>query len=194
VVRESGRLGIGALTIYAFSTENWKRPAEEVNALMELFVKYIRSELPELHANGVRLRFIGRRSRFKPQILEAMEAAEAHTAQNSGLTLNIAVDYGGRDELTRAVQKLAARVAAGEVAPEAITEQMIADHLDTAGLDDPDLLIRTGGDLRLSNFLLYQCSYSELYIPETYWPDFDAAAYHEAIRVFQSRQRRFGKV
>lgn len=194
VVRESGRLGVGVLTLYAFSTENWNRPEEEVSTLMELLVRYIASETPELVANGVRLRFIGDLSRLTQACRTAMEASMAQTAHNRGLTLNVAVNYGGRAEIVQAVRCLAQRVRDGGLAPQDITEETVSSYLYTAGQPDPDLLIRTGGDMRLSNFLLYQSSYAELYMPKLLWPDFDREAYWAALRDFAGRERRFGRV
>lgn len=194
VVRESGRLGIEVLTLYAFSTENWNRPQEEVSTLMELLVRYIASETPELVANRVRLVFIGDLSRLSQTCRTAMETSMAQTTHNPGLTLNVAVNYGGRAEIVQAVRRLAQSVREGSLAPQDITEETVSDYLYTAGQPDPDLLIRTGGDMRLSNFLLYQSSYAELYMPEILWPDFDREAYWAALRDFAGRDRRFGRV
>lgn len=192
IVRMTRQLDIPCLTVYAFSTENWSRPQHEVDTLMRLMVDAIIREVPELHANGVRLRFIGDLSRLNRELTQAVERAHAATAGNTALTLNVAVNYGGRAEIVRAAQMLATRASAGEIDPASIDEAAVASCLYTADYPDVDLFIRTGGDMRISNFLLYQCAYAEIVIPSVYWPDFDRNQYYLALREFQGRQRRFG--
>ncbi len=191
-IRESARRGIAALTLYAFSSENWQRPEAEVGSLMNLFFDALASEVPELHRNQVRLRFIGDRERLAPALLERMRAAEQQTAINSGLQLQVAVSYGGRDELVRAARALAGAVQRGELASADIDETRLAASLDLAGVPEPDLFIRTGGEQRISNFLLWHLAYTELYFTAVLWPDFDAAAYELALQHYTGRQRRFG--
>lgn len=183
-------LGIEALTVYAFSTENWQRPQEEVNYLMKLLVEYLRRELPTMMENRVRLRVIGDRSRLSEKVNAALEDVISSTAANDGTALVLALNYGGRDELVRAVRQI---VAQG-IAPEAIDEAVLSAHLDTAGLPDPDLIIRPSGELRLSNFLPWQAAYSEFYFSDIMWPDFGKRELVEAILAYQKRDRRFGGV
>ena len=192
IVRMTRQLDIPVLTIFAFSTENWSRPQYEVDALMRLMVDAIIKEVPELHANGVRLRFIGDLSRLNRDLTQAVEKAHATTRDNHILTLNVAVNYGGRAEITRAARLLAQRAVEGKLEPASIREKDVADVLYTAGQPDVDLLIRTGGDKRISNFLLFQCAYAEFVVPSIYWPDFDRYQYYLALKEFQGRQRRFG--
>jgi len=192
VVRFAGELGLEVLTLFAFSTENWKRPRAEVDALMELLVDHVRSELDELHANGVRVRVIGRVDGLPDSARAAVSEAVARTAGNPGMNLVLALNYGGRQELADACARLAARVAVGELRPEDIDEGAIAGALDTAGLPDPDLLIRTSGELRISNFLLWQLAYTEFWVTEVCWPDFRREHLAAAIEAFQRRERRFG--
>ena len=194
IVEDAARLGIRYLTVYGFSTENWKRPAEEVGALMQLFRYYAKRLLKIAKANNVRVRMIGERSRFAPDIVEGIDSLERETKDNTGLTFVIAVNYGGRDELTRAVRKLAADCCAGKLEPSAITEQVVNSYLDTADIPDPDLLIRTSGEIRLSNYLLWQLAYSEIYITDCLWPDFNRDELIKAIEQFNQRDRRFGGV
>jgi undecaprenyl diphosphate synthase len=191
-VEGCARRGVEALTLFAFSSENWQRPAEEVERLMELFVEAIEREVDELHGNGIRVRFIGDLASLKPHLLESIAAAEARTAANSHMTLYIAIAYGGRWDIVRAMRRIAARVSAGEVAPDAIDEATLAGELALAGSPDPDLFIRTGGEHRISNFLLWNLAYTELYFCDCLWPDFDDAEIERAFRHFASRQRRFG--
>ncbi len=191
-VKECISLGIRYLTLFAFSSENWKRPANEVDALMSLLRLYIRQEIKELNRSGVRVRFIGAREALANDIIQLVEHAESTTRQNDRLTLTIALNYGGRAEIVRGVRDLAAKVKAGDLDPAAIDEAMLASHLASADLPDPDLIIRTSGEQRLSNFLLWQSAYSELLFLPTLWPDFDAAALGEAVRIFAGRERRFG--
>ncbi len=192
VVEAAPDLGIEVLTLYAFSSENWKRPADEVADLMGLLRHYIRSEINDLHKNGVRLDFIGDYKALKPDIVTMLEDARALTAGNSRLTLIMALNYGGQDEMLRATRALAAAALAGEVAPAAITSAMIDGHLDTAGLPPPDLVLRTSGEMRLSNFLLWQSAYAEFVATDILWPDFDRAALTDAVAEFATRERRFG--
>jgi len=193
-VRAAGELGIEYLTLYGFSSENWKRPADEVDDLMKLLRIYLRGEIAELHRSQVRLRVIGNRQRLAPDIITLIEHAEQQTAGNSGLTLVIALNYGGRDEITAALRTLAAEVAAGRLTSDAITEERIAASLTTAGIPDPDLIIRTSGEKRLSNFLLWQSAYSELLFLDVLWPDFAKADLEQAITEFHRRDRRYGAV
>jgi len=191
-VEGCARRGVEALTLFAFSSENWLRPAEEVARLMELFVEAIEREVDELHGNGIRVRFIGELATLKPHLLESIAAAEARTAANSRMTLYIAIAYGGRWDIVRAMRRIATRVSAGEMAPDAIDEAALAGELALAGSPDPDLFIRTGGEHRISNFLLWNLAYTELYFCDCLWPDFDDAELERAFRHFASRQRRFG--
>jgi len=194
IVRAAGRLGLGYLTLYAFSSENWSRPAGEVEFLMGLLESSIDRELPELIESNVRLRVIGRLEALAPSVRRGVERAREATRANSGLTLVIALNYGARRELVEAIRALARRVAAGELAPEAIDEARLAEHLDTRGVPDPDLLIRTSGEMRISNFLLWQIAYTELWVTPTLWPDFSPRDLYQAIADFQQRSRRFGGV
>jgi undecaprenyl diphosphate synthase len=194
IVAEAASLGIEALTLYSFSSENWKRPADEVSALMELCCEYLALEGERMIKNGVRFRRIGRREGLPQDVLDALDFAEATTADGTGLTLCLAVNYGSRTEITEAVQAIASKVARRELEPADITEATVASHLYTAGLRDPDLLIRTAGERRVSNYLLWQISYAEIHVSPALWPDFDATAFHEALRDYASRERRFGDV
>ena len=189
-VEDAARLGIRFLTVYGFSTENWKRSDDEVSALMQLFRYYMKRLLVIAKANNVRVLSIGDRSRFAPDIIEGINALERETAMNTGLTFVIAVNYGGRDEIRRAAVKLAEDVRNGVLSPEDITEEDITRRLDTRGIPDPDLLIRTGGEMRLSNYLLWQCAYTEFYVTDLLWPDFDRTELEKAIRAFNKRDRR----
>jgi undecaprenyl diphosphate synthase len=188
VIEAAVELGIRILTIYAFSTENWQRPAEEVNGLMSIFEEVIDRELGELHRNGVRLRHIGRLDRLSPAFADKVRAAIALTRDNTRLTLNIAFNYGGRAEIVEAVRSI---VAEG-IPPEQITDDTVATHLYTAGQPDPDLIIRTSGEMRVSNFLIWQGAYSEYFITPTYWPDFDKEQLRLALEEYSRRHRRFG--
>jgi len=193
-VYDAAELGIEYLTVYGFSTENWKRSEEEVGGLMQLFRFYMKRLLGIAAENNVRVKVIGDRSRFDADIIEGLNKLEQATAGNTRLTYTIAVNYGARDELRRAMTKVAEEVKAGTLSPEDITEETISEHLDTYDLPDPDLLIRTGGDLRLSNYLLYQCAYTEIYVTDIYWPDFSKAELEKAIGSFKGRERRYGGV
>ena len=193
-VRAVGERGIRWMTIYAFSSENWSRPQQEINDLMGLFRLFIRRDLADLHRNGVRVRMIGDRKGLQPDIASMVQEAEALTVLNSRMNLNIAFNYGGRDDIVRAVTRLAHKVKAGTLAPEAITERDIDSMLDTAGMPDPDLLIRTSGEQRLSNFLLWQAAYAEFVFLDVNWPDFGGADLDRALAVFAQRERRFGGI
>ena len=194
VVLECDRLGVRYLTLYSFSVENWKRPALEVNALMALYARYLRAERRELHANDVRVLQIGARDGLPERVLRELDETAEMTRNNRGLTLCLALNYGSRDELVRAMRRLAEDVRAGRLAPDEIDERRISDSLYTAGIPDPDLVIRTAGEHRISNFLLWQISYSELHVCNTLWPEFGAEQLHEAIRSYASRERRFGDI
>jgi undecaprenyl diphosphate synthase len=184
--------GVKHLTLFAFSSENWARPREEVSKLMNLFVEALQREVDELHRNDVRLEFIGAREQLQPGLIDKIAAAERQTAANKGLHLLVAVAYGGRWDITEATRKLAARVSAGELEPQDITDEAIAAELQLAGVPDPDLLIRTGGEQRISNFLLWNLAYAELYFCDTLWPDFGDRDFDEALASFAVRQRRYG--
>ena len=193
-VRAAIDLNIRYLTVYAFSAENWRRPQAEVSFLLGLLKRYIRNDLADLHGNGVRVRIIGRRDDLSADLLAKLDEAVAVTSGNKGLTLVIAFNYGARQEITAAVQKLGAKIAAGLLAPGDITPEMIGDHLDTCDIPDPDLIIRTSGEQRLSNFLLWQAAYSEFVFLDIKWPDFDRQAFEYALQQYGARQRRFGDV
>ncbi len=190
--RAAGDLGIRYLTLFGFSSENWKRPETEVDDLMGLLRHYLRSEIAELHANGVRLRVIGERDRLARDIRSLIDNAEATTRGNDALHMTVALSYGGRQEIVSAMRRLAEEIGAGRLIPDQIDESMIAHRLDTRDLPDPDLLIRTSGEQRISNFMLWQSAYTELYFTETLWPDFAKGDLEDAIQDFRSRERRFG--
>lgn len=194
LITASSELGIEALTLYAFSTENWKRPRDEVGTLFSLVVEYFNREISELHEKGVRIRVLGDMSRVPQKARAALMRAEDMTHDNRGLKLNLAINYGARAELVRAAKALAEDVSNGGMAPDAIDEAAVSSRLYTSGQPDVDLLIRTGGEMRLSNFLLYQSAYAELLFTDTLFPDFDKAHYLDAIREFQERSRRFGAI
>ncbi len=194
VVRVCAERRIEALTLFAFSSENWNRPANEVSRLMDLFMRSLNREVDELHGNKVRLRFIGDLAAFSPDLRHGMILSERKTAANPGLNLSIAVNYGGRWDVAQAAQKLAKRVSQGELAPEQVDERSLQSEFALADLPSPDLLIRTGGEQRISNFLLWQLAYTELYFCETLWPDFGPAQLQLALDDYASRQRRFGRV
>ena len=192
-LRAAARRGIKYLTVYTFSTENWSRPQEEVDALMSILVSAIHAETPQLIAEGVRMRAIGDLSRLPQQAQDSLAESIELTKDGQQITLILALSYSSRDEIRRASQRLAAEAAAGRLRPEEITEEIISSYLDTAEYPDPDLVIRTGGEERISNYLLWQSAYSELYFSETYWPDFGQEALDEALAAYASRERRFGK-
>lgn len=185
-------LGISYLTLFGFSTENWKRPFPEISSLMGLLRLYLRSEIADLHRNGVRLRIVGDRSRLNSDIVALIEDGEALTRDNHRLTLTIALSYGGRQEITQVARRLADEVAAGRLQPQAIDEALFSQYLFTADIPDPDLLIRTSGEKRISNFLLWQTAYTELVFVDTLWPDFARSDLEAAIRDFHCRERRYG--
>jgi undecaprenyl diphosphate synthase len=194
IVEAARTLEIPYLTIFGFSAENWGRPIEEVEELMLLLRLYLRSEIADLHKNGVRLRVIGERSRLAPDIISLIEHGESLTAGNSSLNFTVALSYGGRQDMAQAVRRLAAEAAAGSISPESIDLDMISSHLWTAELPDPDLVIRTSGEKRISNFFLWQSAYAELVFIDTLWPDFSMADLEFAIREFRRRDRRYGAV
>ncbi len=190
IVRAAADRGVKYLTLFAFSTENWQRPDTEVSDLMGLLRLYLRSKTADMHANNVRMKVIGERRRLSPDILASIENAENLTANNTGLTLVLAVSYSGRWDITQAIKKLIDE----QVSPSLITEELISDNLQTAGIPDPDLIIRTSGEQRISNFLLWQGAYSEYYFTATHWPEFDAKDLDQAIETYAHRERRFGNV
>lgn len=186
-------LGIESLTLFAFSTENWYRPEGEVSMLMDLMRYVMRTDLEDLHAQGVKLRIIGDRSRFAPDIAAMMDECEALTQHNQRLNLNVAVNYGGRWDIVEATKQLALQVQSGEVAVAEIDESLLHQHMSLGDLPEPDLLIRTGGDFRVSNFLLWDIAYTELYFTEAFWPEFDGSHLRRAVDTFSARLRRFGR-
>ncbi len=192
IIRESSDIGIQALSLYAFSTENWSRDAQEVAALMTLLLEFFTSEIDELDEKNVCIRILGDKAGLPPKQRQALITAEERTAKNTGLKLNIAINYGARAELVRAVKNIAEQVQKGQLQIADITPQSISDALYTSGLPDVDLLIRTSGEQRLSNFMLYQCAYAEFLFPEVLWPDFTLAQYHKALDAFAKRERRYG--
>jgi undecaprenyl diphosphate synthase len=194
VVQAAGEVGVKYLTLYTFSTENWSRPRGEVTALMRLLLKTIRSEVEDLKKNNVRLMTIGKLHDLPLPARRGMESAINRLKNNTGLTLNLALSYSSRQEITDAVKKLAHKVAAGQIDKNQIDEKLIAQHLYTSSIPDPDLLIRTSGELRVSNFLLWQLAYTEIYVTDVYWPDFRRLEFFKAIQAYQKRERRFGQV
>jgi undecaprenyl diphosphate synthase len=193
-IEEAVRHGVSALTLFAFSSENWQRPPSEVGVLMQLFLEALDREVAELDANGVRLRFIGDRTRLAKPLLERMAAAEARTAGRNRLDLVVAVAYGGRWDLAQAARRLAEEASEGTLDSASIDEAALGDRLATAGRSAPDFFIRTGGERRISNFMLWDLAYTELWFTDTLWPDFDAACFASALADFAGRQRRFGRV
>ena len=193
IVETCREIGIKHLTLYAFSSENWRRPDQEVTGLMTILKKYLEAELPHMQKNEVRLMSIGDRQRLPEAVREALERGIKETSDNTKLTLNLALSYGSRDEIVRAVRAISTLCVQGVMSPEQISDQSIIEHLDTNLLPDPDLLIRTGGEARLSNFLLWQLSYAEIYFTEIMWPDFRKEAFLQALVEYQSRERRFGR-
>ncbi len=192
IVEEASRLGLKQLTLYAFSSENWKRPPRELTLLMHLLRQYLVEERREIQRQGLRFRVIGTISGLDPMIQEEIKKTETMSAENDGMTLCLAVNYGARQEITEAVRRIVSRVLQGQLQPDAITEQTIADHLTTAGMPDPDLVIRTASEFRVSNFLLWQISYAELWVSEKYWPEFREEDFRTAMRDYRKRDRRFG--
>lgn len=194
ICEEAWRMGIKYLTVYAFSTENWNRPKEEVDALMGLLRSYMKDCIKISKKNDMKVRIIGDKTRLDEDIRQSIDNLEKSSANNNGLNFQVAINYGGRDELTRAVKKLSEKVASGTLKPSEISEAAIEEELDTAGIPDPDLLIRTAGEQRISNFLLWQLSYSEFYFPEVLWPDFTKEDLEKAVDFYNGRTRKFGKV
>jgi len=192
VVEACGRLGIEALTLYSFSSENWKRPADEIGALMDLCVAYAEGERAKLVDENIRVRILGERDGLPGQVLGALDALVEATSGCTGSTLCLAINYGSRAEIAAAARSLAESVAAGELDASAIDESAFASRLGTAGMPDPDLLVRTAGEMRLSNYLLWQVSYAEFYVTDVCWPDFGTEAFHDAVRAYAARDRRFG--
>lgn len=194
IVEVCREIGIEVLTLYAFSTENWQRPAKEVEALMRLLKRFLLNEQTELVAKDIQFSVIGQPQRFPADVQDTISQVKAATANNRTMRLNLALSYGSRTEITEMVQAIATKAAKGEIAPEQITQQIVADHLYTEGLPDPDLLIRTSGEMRISNFMLWQIAYSELAITPTLWPDFTREEFLSILLQYQNRERRFGKV
>lgn len=193
IVETCRKIGIEYLTLYAFSSENWRRPVQEVTGLMSILKKYLEVELPRMQKNDIRLMSIGDRQRLPETVRKALEQGIQETAGNSKLTLNLALSYGSRDEIVRAVRAISSLCVQGDLRPEQISGTSITENLDTSQLPDPDLMIRTGGEARLSNFLLWQLSYAEIYFTEIMWPDFRKDAFLQALSEYQSRERRFGR-
>ncbi len=194
LVTECAELGLEVLTLYSFSTENWTRSQDEIDFLMGLYVEYLIAERGELHKNNIRFVQIGRREGLPQQVLDELDQTVELTKDNTGLTLALALNYGSRTEITDAVRAIAHKIKDGSLHPDAIDEKLFSNHLYTAGLPDPDLLIRTAGEMRLSNYLLWQISYAELYVTDVRWPEFDLPELHKALQAFASRKRRFGGV
>jgi undecaprenyl diphosphate synthase len=192
IVRSCREIGIEVLTLYAFSTENWQRPRKEVSALMSLLKDFLRSELPEMMKNDIRLNAIGQIERFPDDVLAVLRDVMEETRNNSGMILNLALSYGGRDEIVSAAQKIAADVQAGRIQTEEITEAFFSKYLYTGGMPEPDLLIRTSGEMRISNFLLWQIAYAEIYVTDTLWPDFRKDELIQILDDYKKRERRFG--
>ncbi len=194
IVTECARLELDVLTLYSFSMENWKRPADEVNFLMDLYVEYLIAERAELMENNVKFAQIGRREGLPSRVLDELDRTLEETGRNTGMTLVLAINYGSRAEITDAVRDIATQVKSGELSPEAITEETISRHLYTSPWPDPDLLVRTAGEMRISNYLLWQISYAELYVADVCWPDFNVGELHKALRSYAARKRKFGAV
>lgn len=192
-MRSFDKFGIKYLTVYAFSTENWNRKKEEVDFLMNLLAKTLTDELDEMHKENVKIKFVGNIERLNPKLIEILKNAENKTKNNTGVNLQIAFNYGARDEIVNAVKKIAQKALDGEIKIGEIDEKLVSENLYTAKIPDPDLLIRTGGEKRISNYLLWQIAYSEVYVTEKFWPEFDENALTEAILEFEKRNRRYGK-
>ena len=193
IVQRCGEVGVTALTLFAFSSENWRRPESEVGLLMELFLLALQRETKKLNQNNVRLQVIGDRTRFSDKLQQEIAKAEEMTANNTGLVLSVAANYGGRWDIANAARLVAEKVKAGVVEPDAVNEELLGQHMSLASLPEPDLFIRTGGEERISNFLLWQLAYSELYFTDTLWPDFKQEEFDLALKSFVGRQRRFGR-
>ena len=194
IAKAANKLGVKYLTLYAFSTENWNRPKDEVDTLMSLLREYLHSDFQELHENNVRILFIGERYMLDDDIVKAMENLEKQTAQNTGLTLCFAISYGARQEMLQAVKNLACLLKKGDISESDVDIQTFSDMLYTKNIPDPDVLIRTGGEFRISNFLLWQLAYTELFFSQTQWPDFDEKELESIVTQFKSRERRYGKI
>lgn len=194
ILIETKKLGVKYLTLYAFSTENWKRPKEEVGALMKLLLQYLKQEVEELNENDVVINFIGDLTKFPVECINAIDEAMKRTKDNNGVVMNIALNYCGRDEITRALKQIASDAKSGDISIEDISEDMIASHLYTGGMPDPDIIIRPSGEQRLSNFLLWQCAYSEFCLSNILWPDYSEKDLRKAIYDYQNRDRRFGGI
>ncbi len=192
ILEDADHMGIRYLTVYAFSTENWSRPQAEVKTLMNLLRTYMKTSLAKCAKNNVRIRVIGDKTRLDADLQEAIRNLEQDTRNNTGISFQIAINYGGRDELRRAAAQIARQVQDGLLRPEEITEETISDHLDTAGIPDPDLLIRTSGEERISNFLIWQCAYTEYYFTDVTWPDFNKEELERAVEAYRHRERRMG--
>ncbi len=193
IIKFCAEQDISVVTLFAFSSENWRRPTKEVSLLMELFAAALKQQVKRLHSNNIRLRVIGDLSKFSDSLQSKIKQAESITENNTGLTINIAANYGGRWDITQATKKVAAKVLSGEIELNDVSEELINNHLSTADLPEPDLFIRTGGEQRISNFLMWQLAYTELYFTNTLWPDFDQTELALAIDSFSKRERRFGK-
>jgi len=193
IVESSRKVGIKYLSLFAFSSENWNRPPREVDGLMALLRKYLASELGKMMRHGIRLLAVGSLRKLPPAVRDALRSSIAATRNNTGMTVILAVSYGGREDIARAARAIARRVERGKLAPGQITEETVSKHLGTKGVPDPDLLIRTSGEMRISNFFLWQLAYTEMYVTETLWPDFREREYFQALAFFQQRQRRFGR-
>ena len=193
IVESSRKLGIKYLSLFAFSSENWNRPPREVDGLMALLRKYLASELGKMMRHGIRLLAVGSLRKLPPAVRDALRSSIAATRNNTGMTVILAVSYGGREDIARAARAIARRIERGKLAPGQITEETVSKHLGTKGVPDPDLLIRTSGEMRISNFFLWQLAYTEMYVTETLWPDFREREYFQALAFFQQRQRRFGR-
>jgi undecaprenyl diphosphate synthase len=191
-VEAAGEMGVEYLTLFSFSSENWRRPETEISDLMGLLRRYLKSEIAELHGKNIRFRVIGERKRLAPDIQKLVEEAERTTEHNSLQTLTLALSYGGRSEITDAARRIAQSVKLGLLEPDAVNEALFENYLWSVGLPDPDLIIRTSGEKRISNFLLWQCAYAELFFTDVYWPDFDKASFQQAVDDFRRRDRRYG--
>jgi len=194
IVKASREIGIAHLTLYAFSTENWQRPRAEINALMTLLKQFLESELEEMRTNNIRLNAIGQLERLPADVRDSLQHTMAQTAQNDGMHLHLALSYGGRAEIVRMVREIARRIQTGELVPAAVDDEVVARHLYTGGVPDPDLLIRTSGEMRVSNFLLWQIAYTEIFVTPTLWPDFTREEFFAILKEFQGRERRFGRI
>jgi len=194
VIKMASNIGVKYLTLYAFSTENWKRPTSEVSLLMKLLIEYLRKEIGELHDNNVKIQVIGDISKFQDEVIDEVQKATIKTKDNEGLCVNIALNYGGRSEIINVVKNIAERAKSSQVEIDEIDEDLINSFLYTVGIPDPELLIRTSGEIRLSNFLLWQCAYSEFWFTDVYWPDFRGEHLLMAISDYQNRKRRFGAI